>query len=160
MDARTYDVTQYGAAGDGKAMDTRGIQKAVDACAADGGGTVTVPAGEYLTGTIRLKSDVTLYLSPGARLVGSPDIRDYAGIGYIHNELGEVKPLVWAMDAVGYDITSSRPLKEMKINFNRETRPGDEVTICKSCMETPDGLVFHIEGEAGGQSAFSAELLF
>ena len=99
MDARTYDVTQYGAAGDGKAMDTRGIQKAVDACAADGGGTVTVPAGEYLTGTIRLKSDVTLYLSPGARLVGSPDIRDYAGIGYIHNELGEVKPLVWAMDA-------------------------------------------------------------
>lgn len=68
--------------------------------------------------------------------------------------------LVWAMDAVGYDITSSRPLKEMKITFNRETRPGDEVTICKSCMETPDGLVFHIEGEAGGQSAFSAELLF
>lgn len=99
MDARTYDVMQYGAAGDGKTMDTRSIQKAVDACAADGGGTVTVPAGEYLTGTIRLKSDVTLYLSPGARLVGSPDIRDYAGIGYIHNELGEVKPLVWAMDA-------------------------------------------------------------
>ena len=68
--------------------------------------------------------------------------------------------LVWAMDAIGYDTASSRPVKEVKINFNHETRPGDEVSIFKSCADTDGGQVCHIEGEVDGRSAFSAELLF
>lgn len=68
--------------------------------------------------------------------------------------------LVWSMDAAGYDITSTRPLKEVKINFNHETMPGEEVVIYKSVQETGTGLVCHIEGVAAGRSAFCAEMLF
>ena len=68
--------------------------------------------------------------------------------------------LQWAMDALGYGLASSRPVKEVKINFNHETRPDDEVIIYKSCMEDGDGLVCYVEGESGGRSAFCVELVF
>ena len=55
-------------------MDTAAIQKAIDAANAAGGGVVHFPAGQFLSGTITLKSNVTLYLSPGAVLLGSQRI--------------------------------------------------------------------------------------
>ncbi len=72
-----FDVKQFGAAGDGKALDTAAIRKAVDACADAGGGRVYLPPGTYLSGTVILKSNVTLYLEPGATLLGSTDLDDY-----------------------------------------------------------------------------------
>ena len=75
--AATYDVRQYGARGDGLAKDTAAIQRAIDAAAQAGGGTVVVPAGRYLSGTVRLKSYVTLHLDNGATLLASPDIADF-----------------------------------------------------------------------------------
>ncbi|UCD27862.1 MAG: sulfatase-like hydrolase/transferase [Planctomycetota bacterium] len=72
-----YSVRQYGAVGDGKTIDTPAIQKAVDAAAAAGGGTVYLSAGTYLTGTIVLKNNVTLKLDAGATILGSIDIKDY-----------------------------------------------------------------------------------
>jgi polygalacturonase len=66
-----------GARGDGRTLDTRALQAAIGACAARGGGTVLVPAGRYLTGSLSLMSDVTLRLSAGAVLVGSEDPADY-----------------------------------------------------------------------------------
>jgi len=75
--AATYDVRQYGAMGDGAAKDTAAIQKAINAAARAGGGTVVVPAGRYLSGTIHLKSYVTLHLDNGATLLASPDIADF-----------------------------------------------------------------------------------
>ena len=57
-----WNVREYGAMGDGKTMNTEAIQRAVDACGKEGAGTVYFPAGTYLTGSIRLKSNVTLYL--------------------------------------------------------------------------------------------------
>jgi polygalacturonase len=72
-----FDVTSYGARPDGKTLNTAAIQAAVDACSAAGGGTVVVPPGEYLTGTVFLKSNLTLRLKEGAVLRGSPDISDY-----------------------------------------------------------------------------------
>ncbi len=71
------DVRDFGAKGDKKANDRDAIQKAVDACAAAGGGTVRIPAGEYLSGTIRLAGRVTLRLEKGATLYASTDPRDY-----------------------------------------------------------------------------------
>ena len=51
-------ITDYGAVGDGKTLDTAAIQKAIDACAAGGGGIVEVPSGTFLSGAFELKSDM------------------------------------------------------------------------------------------------------
>ncbi len=72
-----FCVRDYGAKGDGVAVDTKAIQAAVDACNAAGGGTVTLPPGTYLTGTVDLKSNVTLNLQKGALLLGSKNLDDY-----------------------------------------------------------------------------------
>jgi len=71
------DVRAFGATGDGKTKDTAAFQKALDACAAAGGDTVIVPAGDYLIGSIELKSRTGLRLETGATLLGSPDLADY-----------------------------------------------------------------------------------
>lgn len=82
LGAKVYNVKDFGAKGDGRTLDTTAIQSAVDACTKDGGGTVLVPAGSFLTGTIELKSNVTLHLATQGRLLGSPDKKDYtAGKG-------------------------------------------------------------------------------
>jgi len=72
-----YDVRGYGADGDGKMLCTGAIQKAIDKCAAAGGGVVYFPPGQYLSGTIRLKSGVTLRLDAGSTLLGSRNLKDY-----------------------------------------------------------------------------------
>ena len=82
-----YCITSHGAVADGKTINTKAIQAAVDACAAAGGGRVVVPSGTFFSGSIFLKSNVEFHLSPGARLLGSPDLADFApldveGFGY------------------------------------------------------------------------------
>ena len=66
----------------------------------------------------------------------------------------------WAMDAVDYDIASTRPVKEFTINFNHETKPGDKVEIYKARIEEADGRRVFVEGKVDGQSAFTAEIIF
>jgi len=68
-----YNVRSFGAAGDGKQLDTSAIQSAIDAAAGAGGGTVCFPAGTYLSQTLVLKSRITLHLEAGAVLRRSPD---------------------------------------------------------------------------------------
>jgi polygalacturonase len=63
-----YNVRSFGATGDGKTLDTAAINKAIDAAAAAGGGTVEFPAGTYLTYSIHLKSHVTLHLDAGSTI--------------------------------------------------------------------------------------------
>jgi hypothetical protein len=75
--AAVFDVTAYGAKGDGKTPAREGINKAVEAAAAAGGGTVYFPAGTYLTGSIRLRSRVTLQFEAGATLEASADASAY-----------------------------------------------------------------------------------
>jgi polygalacturonase len=70
-------VRDFGAAGDGVTLDTKALQDAIDTCARGGGGTLHFPAGTYLSGTLFLKSRVTLHLDAGATLRGSRDLRDY-----------------------------------------------------------------------------------
>ena len=77
LNAREYNVRSCGAMGDGRALDTAAIQKAVDTCAADGGGIVRIPAGRYLTGPVFLKSDVQVQVDPGAVILGSTNFADY-----------------------------------------------------------------------------------
>jgi polygalacturonase len=68
----TYNVKQYGAIGDGKNLDSKAINKAIDAAANAGGGRVFIPAGNYLSGSIRLKSNVALFLDQGATIIAAP----------------------------------------------------------------------------------------
>ena len=77
--AAVIDIRQHGAKGDGKTLDSPAIQKAIDACAAGGGGRVWVSSGDYLCGRLVLKSNVTLYLEPGAVLRSSGKAAHYAG---------------------------------------------------------------------------------
>ena len=76
--ARTYNVRDFGARGDGKTLDTAAVQAAIDACARDRGGTVVVPAGDFLVGTVELKSNVTLHLAAAGRLLGSGKGENYS----------------------------------------------------------------------------------
>jgi polygalacturonase len=86
----TYLVREYGAKGDGKTYDTKAIQKTIDACAEKGGGTVFFDAGTYLTGTIKLKSNITLNIGPGAVIKGSGNIQDYK-----EKTKSKPKSLIW-----------------------------------------------------------------
>ena len=72
-----YDVRDYGAKPDGKTLCTTSIQKAVDACSQSGGGTVYLPPGTFLSGTIYFKTGVNLRLAAGCTLLGSTDLKDY-----------------------------------------------------------------------------------
>jgi hypothetical protein len=75
--AKSFKITEYGAVGDGRTLNTAAINKALADCAKSGGGTVTIPAGTFRTGAIRVFGDTTLYLEAGAVLKGSADINDY-----------------------------------------------------------------------------------
>ena len=76
--AGAFNVRAFGAVGDGRTLDTAAVQAAIDACSQTAGGTVLVPAGNYLVGTLRLKSNVTLELAATAELLGSKDLTQYA----------------------------------------------------------------------------------
>jgi polygalacturonase len=77
-----YNVLDYGAKGDGTNNDTVAVQKAVDTCAANGGGQVVLPGGRiFLTGAITLGSGVDFHLARGAVLKGSPRWQDYGTAG-------------------------------------------------------------------------------
>lgn len=85
-----FHVASFGAAGDGKQLDSPSIQAAVDAASAGGGGTVYLPAGDYRCGTIRLLDGVALHLGPGATIWGSTDLDDYDPLH---------RHLIWAENA-------------------------------------------------------------
>ena len=72
-----YCVREYGAAGDGKQLDSVYIQKAIDDCAAEGGGTVLVSPGTYLCGTMHMKSHVHVLIEKGALILGSENMADF-----------------------------------------------------------------------------------
>jgi polygalacturonase len=72
-----FNITSYGAIGNGKVLNTTSIQKAIDVCAQKGGGTIVIPKGIFLTGSIFLKKGVNIYFEDGAVLKGSTDINHY-----------------------------------------------------------------------------------
>src|SRR5262245_42764564 len=80
--ARVYNIRDYGAKGDGTTLDTAAVQAAIDACNGNKGGTVLVPAGNFVVGTLELKSNVTLHLTAQGCLLGSGKAEHYqAGNG-------------------------------------------------------------------------------
>ncbi len=101
--AADFQVKDYGAKGDGKTLDSKAINAAIEAAEARGGGRVVVPAGTYLCGSIRLKSNTELHLESGAVILATKDSTAYdpsepfnfpeyqdGGHTYFHNSL------IWA----------------------------------------------------------------
>ena len=80
--ASVYDVRRYGAKGDGKTIDSPAINNAIEEAAAAGGGTVRFPAGVYLSYSIRLKSNIALYLEQGATLLAASTSLEGTTAGY------------------------------------------------------------------------------
>ncbi len=103
-----WSVRSYGAKGDKQANDKSAIQQAVDDCHQAGGGTVVVPSGDYLTGTIRLKDHVTLQLEAGATLWGSTDRTDYDDVPHLAEAIrGSSAVLIYAKGAQNVSILGS-----------------------------------------------------
>lgn len=112
--AGVYNVRNYGAKGDGKTLDSPAINAAIEAAVRDGGGQVLLPAGTYLSGSIRLKSNIDLHLSAGCTILaapasmkaydpsesfgGFPEYQD-GGHTYFHNSL------IWAEGQTNVSIT-------------------------------------------------------
>lgn len=106
------DIDKYAIHSDGKTLTTAGLQKAIDDCAKEGGGTVSLPAGTYLTGTLVLKGNVTLNLEKGAMLLGSKDIADYP-------DKGRRKALVFAEKVDNISITGEGEINGNGAAFNK-----------------------------------------
>jgi polygalacturonase len=116
-----FDVRKFGAVGDGKAIDTPAVNKAIEAAAAAGGGTVVFPTGTYACYSIHLKTKVALYLSQGAIVLAAntpqggttsggydaaepnPDAHDYQDFGHTHWH----NSLIWGEDL--HDVTIFGP---------------------------------------------------
>ncbi len=90
-----FNVKDYGVVDDGKTTNTDGIQKAIDAAEKNGGGVVYFPPGDYLTGSIFLKDNVTLYLEAGSVIWASIKKEDYIGVG----EDAKYYALIYTKDA-------------------------------------------------------------
>lgn len=80
LGACIYNVRDFGAKGDGATLDTAAVQATIDACYKARGGTVLVPAGVFVIGTIELKSNVTLHLAAQGKLLGSADGKQYRAV--------------------------------------------------------------------------------
>lgn len=110
--ARDFDITTYGAKGDRTTLNTDAIAKAIEACAAAGGGRVVVPAGVFLTGAVHLKSGVNLHVTDGATLLFSTDPAHYPIVftRWEGIELMNYSPLIYAYKQKNIAITGSGTL--------------------------------------------------
>jgi polygalacturonase len=105
---RDFLITRYGAVGDGKNDCTAAFAKAITACNAAGGGRVVVPAGDFLTGPIHLKSNVNLYVGSGGTIRFSQDPRKYLPLVFSRwegMELMNYSPFIYAFEQKNIAIT-------------------------------------------------------
>ena len=130
--ARDFVITDFGAKSDTTVLSTAAIQTAIDCCANEGG-RVVVPAGNFKTGTIVLRSNVNLHLESGATLYGSTDLRDYRRIKSSYISLRTHTPtiqLIYAdsvenvvIDGYGTIDGQGRGFKKLSWNDEGITRP-------------------------------------
>jgi len=144
---RTYNVVDFGAKGDGKTLDTAAVQAAIDACNKDQGGTVLVPAGVFVIGTVELKSNVTLHISAQGKLLGSADGKQYHAIDAIplHGDAtlndGNVG-LIFGVEAENVTIEGTGTIDGQGPQFRSPTR-GTPPPSGRGGADRPYHLLFH-----------------
>lgn len=110
---RDFDITRYGAVGDGTTDCTKAFRDAVEACHDAGGGRVVVPPGKFLTGAIHLKSGVNLHLAKDATIQFSTDPKQYLPVVFARYECTEVmnySPLIYAFEQQNIAVTGQGTL--------------------------------------------------
>jgi hypothetical protein len=100
-------ITDYGAVPDDGIKCRAAIQSAIDACAKAGGGRVIIPPGNWLTGSLRLRSNVEFYLAPGALLMASGDESAFPELSRTENLPGVIRAVIWADGEQSISITGS-----------------------------------------------------
>jgi hypothetical protein len=121
------NVRDYGAAGDGKTKDTQALQMTIERCSVLGGGEVVLPAGDYLTGALALRSNVLLRLEDAATLNGSPDMADYpvAQVRWEGRWIKGYLALIFANDAENIGVVGPGKIvgsPAVRGRVNRETK--------------------------------------
>ncbi|HEX3623804.1 MAG TPA: glycoside hydrolase family 28 protein [Verrucomicrobiae bacterium] len=129
--AKDFNVRTFGATGNGTDKDTAAFQKAIDACAAHGGGTVVVPEGHYLIGSIVLGDKTVLRLKQGANLVASSDIADYpiTQVRFEGEFVAGHRALIYAKDQKDIAITGSGSITGPPLAVSRLRNPRGPVLI-------------------------------
>jgi polygalacturonase len=135
-----FSVKDYGAAGDGKTLDSVAINKAIDAAAAAGGGTVYFPAGNWLSGSIHLKSNVTLFLEQGSTILATADPLAYDeaepnqwdkyqdfGHSHFHNSL------IWGEGLENISIVGAGRIYGEGLTRSANKRVGNKAIALKLC---------------------------
>lgn len=151
-----YNVKNYGAKGDGKNIDSYGINKAIDAAVAEGGGTVYLPAGSYLSGSIHLKSNISLFIDQGATIIAAtpgegvpydePEVsandkyQDF-GHSYFHNSL------IWGENLVNVSIIGTGTIYGkglLRNNGKGDKRPNKAISLklCRNVL-IRDITIYH-----------------
>jgi polygalacturonase len=138
---RSVSIKEYGAVPDGVTMNTKAFADAIEAVSSKGGGTVIVPAGHWLTGPIRLQSNVELRTERGALIVFSPRFDDYPVVTRPGSSTFRAHPPIWAVNAKNVAVTgdgtfdgngqSWRPVKKEKLpekDWKALVRSGGAVT--------------------------------
>ncbi|MCU0749662.1 MAG: glycoside hydrolase family 28 protein [Akkermansiaceae bacterium] len=163
-----YNVRSFGAVGDGKQLDTAAIQKAIDAASAAGGGTVTFPAGTYLSFSIRLKSHIGLHLDHGSVLLAAtpgkhagaydapePNEWDmYQDFGHSHWQ----NSLIWGIGLEDISITGpglihGEGLTRRGPGPRRKEAPGDTPTTLKDAADASRAVDPEGKGTQGDEFA-------
>jgi len=106
--ARDFEITSFGAVGDGVASCSTAIRRAIAACRAAGGGRVVVPKGRFLTGAIRLESGVNLHVADGGVLAFTSDPQEYLPVVFTRwegVELMNYSPFIYAFEAENIAVT-------------------------------------------------------
>ena len=131
--AEVFNVRSFGAAGDGISVDTPAINDAISAASTKGGGTIYIPAGKYLCYSIRLRSNICLYLEPGATIIAAkpvdgmgydnpePAINDkYQGFGHNH----VCNSLIWGIGLENVTICGGGKIDGTNLDSWTEYGPG------------------------------------
>jgi polygalacturonase len=111
--ARDFVITQYGAVGDGRTMNTQAFRAAIAACAQAGGGRVVVPEGRFLTGPVHLRSNVNLHVQRGGTIAFSQNPQDYLPAVFTRWEGMEMmgySPLIYAFEQENVAVTGEGTL--------------------------------------------------
>ncbi|MBX2925927.1 MAG: endopygalactorunase [Chitinophagaceae bacterium] len=134
--AKDYNASLFGAKSDGLTLNTRSIQKGIDYISENGGGTLVFHVGRYLTGSIQLKSNVSIKLEEGAVLVGSGSIYDY-------NSSGSIKAIICADGQQHIGISGKGVIEgRSALLLDNMTRLKEKGFLLDSLMQTPALLGF------------------
>lgn len=117
----TFNILDFGAVADGETNNSEAIKKAIDSCSKAGGGKVIIPAGQFLTGPIHLKSNINLHLEEGSEVLFSKNHKDYlpaVHTSYEGQELMNYSPLIYAYKQKNIAVTGKGTFNGQANNNN------------------------------------------